>query len=249
MSESKHYPKAAITEALINIGVMPSGHDSIGSLELRDQISSVFSPHYSDCQPIFELQGGFEFENERMTANTAQRLRGYRLVSLDQKYVVQVRSDGLTLSRLPPYECWQALYEETGRLWELYTGIFIPSAVNSVTVRYINQFSIPLPFQDFKEYLHTFPEIAPEIDTGLNSYLMQLQMFQEDLKSMLTLSQGVLPAQDDENLPILLDINLFCQIPPAESPDGIWGILGKLRDRKNKIFEACITDKLRELLL
>jgi uncharacterized protein (TIGR04255 family) len=248
MSESNHYPKAAITEALINIGVVSSAQESIDSSELRDRVSTTFSPNYADCQQILEFQGGFEFANERVSSNTTQRFVGYRLISSDQKYVVQLRFDGFTLSRLAPYDCWQALYDETRKLWELYSSIFVPSAIDSVTVRYINQFDIPLPFQDFKDYLKTFPEVAPEIDTGLNSYFMQLQMFQEDIQGMLTLNQGVLPAQNADFLPILLDINLFCQVAFAETADSIWGTLNKLRDRKNKIFEACITERLRELL-
>jgi uncharacterized protein (TIGR04255 family) len=248
MSESNHYPKAAITEALINIGVASSAEESIDSSELRDRVSATFLPNYADCQQILEFQGEFEFVNERVSSNTTQRFVGYRLVSSDQKYVVQLRFDGFTLSRLAPYECWQALYDETRKLWELYSSTFVPSEINSVTVRYINQFDIPLPFRDFKDYLKTFPEVAPEIDTGLNSYFMQLQMFQADLQCMLTLNQGVLPAQNAEILPILLDISLFCPVSIAEAVDSVWGTLGKLRERKNKIFEACITERLRELL-
>jgi len=45
-----------------------------------------------------------------------------------------------------------------------------------------------------------------------------------------------------------LDIDLFVEQPEIADEESLWGFFQKLRERKNLYFEACITDRTRELI-
>jgi uncharacterized protein (TIGR04255 family) len=46
---------------------------------------------------------------------------------------------------------------------------------------------------------------------------------------------------------IVLDIDVFREYQSPANEDETWSTLDRIRDIKNEIFEACITDKTREL--
>lgn len=77
---------------------------------------------------------------------------------------------------------------------------------------------------------------------------MQLQIPQEDLEGMLLLNEAIIPPPGDNIVSVLLDIDLFCTVNFPGNENTHWNLLEKLRIRKNEVFEACITDKTRELV-
>jgi uncharacterized protein (TIGR04255 family) len=77
---------------------------------------------------------------------------------------------------------------------------------------------------------------------------MQLNIPQRDIKSTLLLREMAVPPASPGVASIVLDIDLFRsdEIPPDDV--GIWAFLEGLHARKTDIFEACITDRTREVL-
>ena len=69
-----------------------------------------------------------------------------------------------------------------------------------------------------------------------------------DLNALLVLNEALMPPPDPNVVSVLLDIDLFCEEPLPDNEDGLWALFEEMRDRKNQIFEACITDKTRELI-
>jgi uncharacterized protein (TIGR04255 family) len=51
-----------------------------------------------------------------------------------------------------------------------------------------------------------------------------------------------------ENVTIVLDFDLFCTTNFDPHSSEIWDTLNLFRDRKNDLFEACITDEVRSLI-
>ena len=84
-------------------------------------------------------------------------------------------------------------------------------------------------------------------DISLEQFFLRLVMPQIDLAAKLILTEALLPPQGDR-LGVILDIDLFRENVSinAESAE-IWDILEAFRVRKNKYFEASITDAAREL--
>lgn len=105
-----------------------------------------------------------------------------------------------------------------------------------------------MPFKDFKEYITTIPEIAPNVPQGLSSYFMRLTIPDPESNNTAIVTEVMEPvAQGKTVLPIILDIDVFKEkiLEPA-SPE-IWSMLEGLRDFKNKIFFNSVTSKTKEL--
>jgi uncharacterized protein (TIGR04255 family) len=246
MQSSKYYKKSSITEALIDIQTSTSSEAAISNLKNIQQ--SIMS-HYPVCEEIIEIQGQFEGgPNITATATASQAPIGYRFSSHDMKQIFQSRLNGFTFSRLAPYERWENFRNEARLLWDIYQAAIKPKKVNRVAVRYINKLDLPLPMNDFKDYLRTLPEVSPDLSQSLSDFFMQLQIPQPDFGGMLLLNEAIIPPSGDDLVSMVLDIDLFCNVDFPGDGIAHWDLLEKFRARKNEIFEACITDKTRELL-
>lgn len=246
MELQKHYKGAPITEALIDLRVELPSEVAVSTLK---EIHHSVRSDYPMCEDMVMAQGQFQ-TGPSVAAIATQTHIGYRFSSGDGKQILQVRLDGFTLNRLAPYERWESFRDEARRLWEFYYAVANPKNINRVAIRYINRLDLPLPLSDFKDYLRTVPEVAPDLPQGLADYFMQLQIPQEDLEGMLVLIEALIPPPVEKAgqvVSILLDIDLFCSVILPGNGESQWKLLEKLRVRKNEVFEACITDKTREL--
>jgi uncharacterized protein (TIGR04255 family) len=220
------------------------------SLERLKKFGSEIQKQYPNEAPRELLQGQISFGPAEPQTQSTRTMLGYIFHSVDRRQAVQARLDGFTFSRFAPYEDWPRLLSETKRLWNLFVNLVQPSEVTRVAVRYINQINLPL--RDgalrFEDYLRTFPEIKG-LDEGviLEQFFVRLVLPQPDLDSKLVLTEALLPQQGDY-LGVILDIDLFKENVTLDvRSQEIWGILEMFRSRKNKYFEASITDAARGL--
>lgn len=243
-----HYDHAPITEALIDIQIEPSSDFGFGQLE---PIAKKVSENYPRQQVLQRGEAQFSFA-EGLKTETSQQQWGWRCFSSDGKQVLQVRTDGFTFSRLEPYQTWELLRDEAKRLWQIYRDHAKPNKITRVAVRYLNQFNFPDTRIEAEDYLNTYPQLASELPDGLRDFghfLMTLRIPQHDLKGMLILNEALAMKQTiKDTVPIILDLDLFVVNPTIASDEGLWDLLETLRKRKNIYFEACITDKTRELI-
>jgi uncharacterized protein (TIGR04255 family) len=239
----RHYANAPITEGLIDLGLELPSDVEVGSLD------AVFQ-HVKGEYPTREERTLFEgrlLAGAQLEASAKQTKVGYLFRSTDGKRVLQVRLDGFTFSRLKPYENWAALRDEARGLWGTYRELVRPIKVTRVAVRYINQIDVPMATIELKDYFRTFPEVSSDLSQDLGAFLMQLQIPQADLDAVLVLTQtGATPPRLGV-ASVILDIGLFREHCEFRSDDEVWEVLESFRDRKNEVFEGCITDKARHL--
>lgn len=244
MQTQKHYSRPPITEALIDIQAqLPQGV----KLDVLEEVYSSVKAEYPKREEVLMFQGQMTV-GESFGATASQSQIGYAVFSNDQKQILQVRLDGFSFSQLAPYDCWETFRDEAKRLWSLYQSLTHPEAIVRLAVRYINRLDIPLPFGDLKDYLRTYPEVSPDLPQGLSGYFMQLQIPQEDLAAMLVLNQTIVPPPTPDCVSVLLDLNLFREGDIPNGEIGLWDILEQMHERKNKAFEACITERTREII-
>ncbi len=247
-SPHQNYSKAPISEALINLNVEFGSEVTLESLK---EIQRSIELDYPQQEGMIVAQGQFQI-GSNVTATASQTPVGYRFSSSDKKRVFQARLDGFTFSQLEPYHTWETLRNEARRLWKVYSLVTHPKSIQRVAVRYINRLDLPVDASgslNFQDYLRTVPEVSPDLSQGLISdYFMRLQIPQEDLRASLILNEALIPSVKQGTISVLLDIDLFSTIEFSPDSDEVWSLLEQFRDRKNVIFEACITDKTRELL-
>ncbi len=244
MTDQAPYTKAPITEALIDIQVTLPDDVTVGDLA---RVDIGEDKGYPQRRNRFAVMGEIAV-GDQIGAVTRQMHVGYDFVSEDERQIVQARQNGYTFSRLAPYDRWETFQEEARRLWDLYRSVAKPTSITRVAVRYINRLDLPLPMADFKDYLRTVPEVAPDLPQALGGYLMQLAIPYEDPESLLLLNETLLPPPDTSTVSILLDIDLFRQLEESVEDDELWMLLEQFRRRKNEVFEACITERTKELI-
>jgi len=237
-----HYENAPITEALIDIKVDPKSTISLSLLEsIHDRIREEYPTKKKGIAVIGRFSGGDE-----VGASATQTQVGFAYHSTDTKQVIQARRDGFTFSRLRPYGSWTELRDEARRLWEIYREELAPLKITRVAVRYINQIDIPLRAIDYKDYFRTTPEVSPALPQDISGFFMQLHFPQVDFGGLLIFNQAAIAPPQPEMNSVILDIDVFKEAP-MDSDEEIWGLLEKLRDRKNQFFEGSITDRTRAL--
>ncbi len=247
MTTDQPYARAPITEAIIDLRVEPVEGLVLAELEsCRDGESETYPTKTNLIRAIGQLTLAEPSESIVHSANSEQI--GFLFKSADEKQIFQVHREGFTLNRLAPYLGWEALRDEAHRLWKIYRERTKPRRVTRIAMRYINRFDFPGTGIDLKDYLRTSPEVSPQLLQPLASFLMQLAIAQPEIKATLLLSETALLPPAPNISSIALDIDLFRtdDLPADEAK--LWQLFEDLRRRKNEIFEACITDKTRELI-
>lgn len=243
MSRPRHYPKAPITEALIDLRVEVPPEVTASELQKAHADQEADYPRVEQANVAV---GHMEVGKQVATSASTKQV-GYWFRSADGKQIYQSRLDGFTMSRLAPYESWEPFRNEARRLWDVYRSVAKPVKVIRLAVRYINRLDIPLPLADFKEYLRTVPEVSPDLPQGLAGYFMRLAIPQDDIKSMALLNETIIAPAAPNLVSIVLDIDIFRTAELPTDEEVVWSFFEELRVRKNEVFEACITDKAREL--
>ena len=186
-------------------------------------------------------------ESNAVATATTQAV-GYLCRSVDGLHIYQARTNGFTFSRLAEYTSFAEVSGEARRLWEKYRAIATPTDITRIALRYVNRLDIPLPVQDFSTYLRTAPQLSSDLPQGLSGYFMQLQLPMPDLQGACVINQTIIePPAKPNTVAVVLDIDVFRTSGVATDETRLWEQLEQLRNEKNRVFEACITDDARRL--
>lgn len=248
MTLKYQFSKAPIQEAIIDIRVRLSPDFTAAQLEA---VGVNLVTDYAEKQNLIGGEFRVELSEKQPESSVSSKHIGFRYTSTDKRYVLQTRLDGFTLSVLPPYDTWATFREEALRLWTLYRQVTNPEVIR-IAVRYINRLDLPLNLPDsrveLRSFLRTFPEVSSDIPFDINDYFMQLQMSVPDLPGKLILSETIVPPPNPETISIILDNDLFCEENIPQTEKEIWELFERMREYKNKLFVACITEKTKELI-
>jgi uncharacterized protein (TIGR04255 family) len=239
--ERNIYKNAPIIEAAISLKFIPS--DYVNFDVLYDVVSKNLSNDYPIIEKTFENE--FKLEcGETPRSTSTQQCRGFRLISRDKKQVIQITGDGFTFSRLSPYGNWELLRDQTKKALEIYQQATNHRILNRVGVRFINRFDLPGGTVQLSDYLNIFPQIPSS--QNISGLAMQVISTQLDIKSVLVISQALIPPKEPNTISLILDLDLF----NTETRDiqDLWDFLEVLHKRKNKFFESAITKKTREMI-
>ncbi len=243
MQKSKHYSNAPLTEAIIDLKVtLP---DSVNI----DTLANIH-PYIKELFPIVEEihRGSITLQpNMEAPINAFRQIHGFLFRSEDKVKIFQATLNEFTFNRLKPYTNWEELRDDAKYMWKIYRNITRPETVTRAAVRFVNRFELPGSTLDLKKYLRIFPELTPELpQKEMSNFFMQLLVPQEDCQ--LIISEAIVPPTNPDTLSVILDLDLFREQIWKSDDDKIWQYLEKLRQLKNAIFEASITDETRRLI-
>jgi uncharacterized protein (TIGR04255 family) len=246
MTLQKHYSKAPIIEAVIDLRCEFHTEQSIGNLE---RVRELLAGEY----PLREDLIAVKAQIAPVTgASSEQTTIGFRALTSQRQRIAGIGLEGFTFSWLAPYDRWESLRDEAFRVWKLYSSITNPVRVTRVGVRFINRLDFPNldgAGVELDQYLRTAPRIAPELPQHLESFFLRLQIvFAGDPPAKVTITEMVVTPFTPDVVSVLLDIDAFVQGLDI-STDAAWPIIERLRHEKNSAFEYSISDATRQLIL
>lgn len=247
MAKLRHLNQAPITEALIDIHVEPLTGLSFATLQ--DAFSALDFGYYIK-NPISQGTFGFKLtSNGQQPQTTAESTQiGLRLHSSDEKYVAQCRLTGFTLSRLPPYESWPTLLEETKRVWSVYRDQLSPRRVTRLATRFINNLRLPLEHgESLQTYLQKFADVPDEAPQGLTSFFQRFQLVDIPSNAFVNLTLALDSSRRGGPAPVILDVDAFSTTNMDPEDDALWNVLEHLRKLKNQCFFGSLTERAVEL--
>lgn len=238
--EPKHLPNAPIREALVDLQVSLPPE---ATLTLLDTCHSSLSKKYPIKKPIKIGTFGVNWEeNQPPKTSVEHSLLGYRYETEDHSRVLQIRTNGFTFSRIENYTTWEDMIEEARATWQVYAKAASPQSISRVATRYINVMRLPLPIEDFGDYLTAPPRVPRELPQEISSFLSRIVLPNTSIEAVGIVTQA-LERIESEVAPIVLDIDTFVAKQFDTDGEDFWNCLELLREFKNRIFFGSITEK------
>jgi uncharacterized protein (TIGR04255 family) len=239
-----HLTYAPVAEAVIEVRVRLSRPVVQADF---DAFRSRLMDQFPKAQNIRFVASHLQFDGDDEVKNdVSTSLIGIRLDDADGRWVVQAKSDGLALSRLPPYESWNGLIAKLQDLWPTYVEVFEPSTVLRLGVRYINR--LPLPDTenvDLDAVLTAGPKIPPTLPQSLTQFVTRVVLPLPNDGIVLTVLQALEPAPGDgggRRAHVVLDIDAACEQALSPTSPEMWGRLDSLRHAKNMAFFGSLNE-------
>ncbi len=177
---------------------------------------------------------------------------GYKFTSRDGTRVVQLRSDLVVVAKLAPYAGWLDLAEQVRITLRRAAPLIRGRRITRLATRFINRFDIPATREPirYEDYLRVGVSDLPFAHDAIGTLSFNIGTMIEGGRFGVVLrgagGQGLLV----DHTSVLLDMDIFDQDAatlPRTQKDA-FSVLEEMRARRNEIFEACITDRARELI-
>lgn len=241
---NRHYKSAPITEAVIEIRVQPAArHEAL--TELATGLKSAFPKQ----APMHFFQLGIAHQPGNPVQQSLRETPiGYRLTNEAESRVLQLRQDTFVYSHMAPYSDWETFKSEARPLWQQYRTTCAASNLQRCALRYINRIDIPAATIEPEDFFWLYPNVPAELpQQNVIGSSLRLMMPQEDLNCVANIRQRLGDRVTPGHISFVLDIDIFRLDIGDWNDDEVWRFFEDLRNRKNQIFEACITDRTREL--
>jgi uncharacterized protein (TIGR04255 family) len=238
----EHLDRAPIVEAVIDFRVFRE--PTVWPDTFADLIPSI-GEKYSQGERILSFEARFGIESGK-ALDPAQRT-----TDLGWKYqagteVAQFRADGFTFSKLEPYTTWEDVFGEASRLWSIYLGLAKPRQLSRIAVRYINRIMV-VGDRNINDFLEAAPVLPQPIPPLIRDFLTRVHVADESRSSAAVIVQALEPQFDPNVMSLLLDIDAYHERIPAPGDPDLSALFQQLRELKNEIFYASITEKCAEM--
>lgn len=238
----EHLSNAPIVEAVIDFRVLRDAGVSPGTFEglapsIGEKYSQIASIQAFEAQ--FGIQSGKWIDPHQRSAELGWRYQA-------SSEVAQFRVDGFTFSKLEPYTTWGEVFGEAFRLWSIYVGLARPKQLSRIAVRYINRMKLTGD-PNISDFLAAAPSLPKPIPSAIRDFLTRVHVGDESRGSAAIVIQALERQFDPNVMLLLLDIDAYHETNLAPNDQRLPRMFQQLRELKNEIFYASITEKAAEL--
>ena len=165
----------------------------------------------------------------------------------DKTALIQVAPHLFVINQLKPYPTWEEFKKLILDNFRIYKEIVNPKGIKRIGLRYINVFEFKEPRIELKDYFKYYPLIPQDLPREHGPFLTRVEFPYNEGSEILILSLGTAIPKQPNAITLVLDVDYAMVKPEHISFDKISEWLDKAHGRVEVAFEACITDKAREI--
>ena len=182
-----------------------------------------------------------------------ERLSRVRLLTGDEKRIVSVGRDVMSVHMLRPYQGatleepggWEEFRSRISAALDAYWTVAQPTSISRIGIRYINKIAIPHRAVRLEDYLRSsLPKISG-LPQEIGGFLIRVE-YAYSSDTRLVLTQGLTEAPSD-HVAVMLDLDVIWKGAEPVRQDDAEQKVTELRDLERTAFEAIITDQARAL--
>ena len=192
----------------------------------------------------FEVNVAASLEGVEQRVTTTDRIHFLRD---DEKALIQVDRNLLVVNHLKPYPTWQQFLPLIQSGFTAYMKVAKPKGIQRIGLRYINRIEIPGQNIELEDYLQIRPFIGPDLPQDFDSFVVGIQIPYENSRDSLRLQLASSIIETPNVAAVLLDLDYFLIQPGQVALDEVFTWVEIAHHHVEEAFEACITDRLREL--
>lgn len=240
------YKRPPITEAVIAIS-FAAPMDPRDLDKVNGDFAKVYPQHQTArnmnlelvMPPSSDLAPGTNIRHDEI---------GHRRSSDDQTQIVIVWPSLFVFSQLAPYPGWDEFFIRFSRDWDFFKKAVGYRRISRIGVRYINRIDIPITgnLTYYEEYLKIYPNLPEELG-HVFAYGIQTQLPYPEIEGRITINSASIPSPLLNHVSFLFDQDIHKETNVPQNDQGLYDLLNQIHVKKNAVFEACITDRTREL--
>ena len=167
----------------------------------------------------------------------------------DEKALIQVGSNLISINVLKSYPSWQRFLPLIKKGVNAYREVVDPKGIQRIGLRYINHIDIPGQNIHLEDYLEFRPFVGSKLPQDFGTFVVGIQVPYEESRDVLNLQLASLPraSTSSDNAAVVLSLD-YVLLKPGEVPlDEVFNWIETAHGHIEDVFEASISEKLREL--
>lgn len=238
------YKSAPITEAVVEFR-SPTKFDEKKRLKGINKLNKLYASHNQTPMQTYTLEVTPQGEHKSKVTN---KFLQDKFLSEDVTQQLLITDVSFAVSQLAPYSGWGDFIQRIARDWNIWKKELGHQSVVRLGMRYINRIDIPIIDSEaqHEEYIIIYPNLPKLLNPTLR-YSMNVNVALNDIECILNLNSAVIESPIPKHIAILVDLDISKVFNSEIKDEELFDLANKMRIKKNEIFEACITDKAREL--
>lgn len=187
------------------------------------------------------LAGPEEVEQQVRTMDRMQFLRE------DEKALIQVGPHFLSVNHLELYPSWEEFLPLIKMGLKAYRDVAGPKNMHRIGLQYINRIEFAGQRIDLADYFEFRPFIGPNLPQEHGPFRVGLQVPYENSRDILKIELKSTTRTKPDTIATMLDLDYFLIKPGEVALDNVFEWVDVAHGHVEDAFEACITDRLRQI--
>jgi|SRR6266436_7482744 len=238
---SRKYKTSPIIEALCQFQFGP---DTTWDLTIPGLVYEKVKNTFPNRNQVAQINIGLA-ANAQIIGQQIGALPLMQFLSENGNTLMQVGQNLLTINQLNPYSSWEEFLPLIEQGLKAYEETAHPKNIQRIALQYLNRFEFENPIK-LEDYLNFYPFLGKELPQDFGVFVVGVQIPFEDSFDLMNLQLTTVNSETPNTIAMILDLNYVLIKPENITLVGALEWVDKAHKHVEDIFEACITDQMRQ---